>query len=187
MLLPISGTVVMRRQRRKACLGIALTILLGGSSHASPKAFETSPRRFGALVNRVLTRVSANFRFTPSACSRGESLECRFSSPHVTARIQGRSTPPRIERIALEADLFQDRPGADPMTLIADVIQALGATVVIFDPRLSADKRVSLLSDLTNSALEIGQSEAAGLDVHYSAIFDDAASGMLTVTVVPAE
>jgi len=95
--------------------------------------------------------------------------------------------PPRVGKIVLEADLIQDRQDADPVAIVTDIVLALGATVVVFDPRLPAGRRVETLSELTNTALEKGKSEATGLDARYWATYDEAAGGMISISVVPAE
>ena len=43
---------------------------------------------------------------------------------------------PRIERIILTAHLLRNKPGADPLAMVADTVLALGATMVTFDPEL---------------------------------------------------
>jgi hypothetical protein len=65
-------------------------------------------------------------------------------------------------------------------------VLALGATMVIFDPDLSGARRVQLLSDLTETALEEEKSEREGIDARYSLTFDEAASGKLMIAVTPA-
>ena len=55
-----------------------------------------------------------------------------------------------------------------------DCVLAFGATAVIFDPRLSAERRVELLSDLVATAIETGTSEGEGVDARYALTFDKA-------------
>lgn len=171
----------------KTALGLALTVMIGTPDNASSEPFGIAPRQYDTLANRALMQVGSDFRFALHSCGKGDILECRFSSRHVTARVQGRMAPPSTDKIVLEADLLQDRADANPVTTITDIVLALGATVVIVDPRLPADKRVHLLSDLTNTALDSGRSEAMGIDAKYVATFDETANGLITITVVPAE
>jgi hypothetical protein len=156
-------------------------------SSATGKPFEIAPPRFADLANNALMQVGSDLRFTLQSCGRGEIVECRFLSKLVTAQVQGRLQPPQIARIVIEADLLRDEAGADPVTVITDVVLALGATVVAVDPKLPADQRVQLLSDLTNTALDLGQSEASGVDAKYVATFDEAAGGLITIIIIPAE
>jgi hypothetical protein len=177
----------MLRGSSGAIAGVALASLVAGSSPAFGKPFEISPPQYEMLANRALMQVGADLRFTLRSCGKDDNLECRFTSEHVTALVRGQAQPPRIDRIVLEADLLRDEAGADPATILTDVVLALGATVVVVDPRLPAEQRVELLSDLTNTAIDRGQSEATGMDAKYAAIFDDAAGGLIRITVVPAE
>ena len=50
-----------------------------------------------------------------------------------------------------------------------------------FDPELSADRRQLLASSL-DAALSAGSSEGDGIE-HYSIVFDQAADGLLVITV----
>jgi len=57
--------------------------------------------------------------------------------------------------------------------------------MVIFDPDLPVRRRVQLLSDLTETALEEGGTEGEGINARYSLTFDEAASGKLMIAVTP--
>ncbi|WP_230530861.1 hypothetical protein [Microvirga roseola] len=177
----------MKQAGREALVTAAFAIAMGGEGSASPAPFRKSPREFDALANKALKQVDSDLRFKLEACSGSDSLECRFSSDHVAVLVQGRSNPPRTGRIVLEADLLQDRPGADAVAAITDTVLSLGATVVSFDPGLPAEKRVELISELTNDALDKGQSEASGQDATYAATFDRQTDGRIAITVTPKE
>lgn len=147
--------------------------------------FDRAPRQFSALVNRSLTEVGSDLRFTLERCSANDVVECKFSSKHVSVRVFGTPGPASTRTISLQADLLQEEPGADPATVITDTVLALGATVVVYDPQIKAQSRVELLSNLTNKALDQGKSEARGLDAVYSAVFDANADGILEIVVSP--
>lgn len=176
-----------RRGSLESVLATSLAVLLGLSEPASSDTFEHPPHRYGELANRALMRVGADFRFRLESCSGNEVVECRFSARHVTALVQGGQQPPHTAKIVIESDILQEKPGADPASMITDLVLAFGATMVVFDPQLPAERRVQLLSDLTNTALSAGRSEASGRNARYSIIFDETAGGSIKVTAVPAE
>lgn len=171
----------------RAILAVALATMLGAQGATFHDPFDISPRKYDDLANRALMQVGSDLRFNLQGCGKGEILECRFSTRHVTARVRGRMQPSHVERIVLEADLLQDKAEADPVTVVTNIVLVLGATIVIVDPRLPAERRVQLLSDLTNTALDSGRSEESGMDAKYAATFDESASGLMTITVVPAK
>jgi hypothetical protein len=158
-------------------------VMFAGSALAG--SFEVSPRQYGSLANRVLRQVGANLRFRIEKCDSGAVIECRFTSGNVVVRVQGTEGPRRTGRVLIEADLLRDKPGAGPLVTVADCVLTLGATMVIFDPQLAAEPRARLLSELTTSALDTGKSEDNGVDARYSLVFDEAASGILSITVTP--
>jgi hypothetical protein len=145
--------------------------------------FDRSPRGYSAAVNRILTQVEADFRFQLETCSRAFRVKCRFSSQRVSALVEGSLIPPRIERIILTAHLLRNKPGADPLAMVADTVLALGATMVTFDPELPPSWRVALLSDLMVSVLDTGKSEGQGIEGHYFLSFDPAANGLLSIAI----
>jgi hypothetical protein len=159
-------------------------LMFVGSALANP--FEQVPPRYGALANHVLEHVGSDLRFRAEPCGPGAHVECRFSSERVSVRVEGRNSPPLTRKILIEADLFRDEPRADPHSTVADSVLAFGATMVIFDPDLSGARRVQMLSDLIETALEEEKSEGEGIDARYSLTFDEAASGKLMIAVTPA-
>jgi hypothetical protein len=80
---------------------------------------------------------------------------------------------------------MQDEAGASPIQMVADCVLMLGATMVVVDPQLPAVRRVELLSDLITEVLDTGWSENEGVNARYTLAFDEAASGMLNMTVTP--
>lgn len=162
-------------------------LVSAGSGSVLSGAFEISPRHYGTQVNRVLKQAEASLRFRLVVCHGGSVLECRFSSEHVTVQVQGHANPPRTTRIILEADLLRDKPGASPLVTVVDAMRALGATMVVFDPKLEAESRIELLTDLSTTALDSHKGEGEGVEAQYALTFDEAASGLLRMTVTPAE
>ena len=162
-------------------MAVLTCLMFAGSALANP--FELLPPQYGALANHALDQVGSDLRFRPEACGAGARVECRFSSESVSVWVEGRINPPRTRKIIIEADLFRDMPGADPLAVVANSVLALGATMVIFDPDLPVERRVQLLSDLAATALEEGASEGEGIDARYSLTFDEAASGKLMIAV----
>jgi hypothetical protein len=171
--------------RLKAFLLMAsLCVPLGLSAPATAGRFDTSPHVYGAFINRALEEVGSDLRFSLQGCRRANSVECLFTSARVKAVVAGRITPPFTERISIEVDLLRDEPGADPISMVADVALALGATIVVFDPRALSDRRVQVL-DLIRTALDTGTSALEGVEALFAAAFDQAASGTLVVVVIP--
>lgn len=162
-------------------VAVLTCLMFAGSALANP--FELLPPQYGALANHALDQVGSDLRFRPEACGAGARVECRFSSESVSVWVEGRINPPRTRKIIIEADLFRDMPSADPLAVVANSVLALGATMVIFDPDLPVGRRVQLLSDLTETALEEGESEGEGINARYSLTFDEAASGKLMIAV----
>ena len=162
-------------------MAVLTCLMFAGSALANP--FELLPSQYGALANHALGQVGSDLRFGPEACGAGARVECRFSSERVSVWVEGRINPPRTRKIIIEAELFRDMPGADPLAVVANSVLALGATMVIFDPDLPVERRVQLLSDLAATALEEGASEGEGIDARYSLTFDEAASGKLMIAV----
>ena len=162
-------------------MAVLTCLMFAGSALANP--FELLPPQYGALANHALDQVGSDLRFRPEACGAGARVECRFSSESVSVWVEGRINPPRTRKIIIEADLFRDMPSADPLAVVANSVLALGATMVIFDPDLPVERRVQLLSDLTETALEGGESEGEGINARYSLTFDEAASGKLMIAV----
>ena len=164
-------------------MAVLTCLMFAGSALANP--FELLPPQYGALANHALDQVGSDLRFRPEACGAGARVECRFSSESVSVWVEGRINPPRTRKIIIEADLFRDMPGADPLAVVANSVLALGATMVIFDPDLPVERRVQLLSDLAATALEEGASEGEGINARYSLTFDEAATGKLMIAVTP--
>jgi hypothetical protein len=96
------------------------------------------------------------------------------------------ANPPRTTRISLEAAILRDEPEKDRLVTVTDAVLALGATMAASDPRLEAESRVELLSDLSATALDTGLSRGERLDAQYSLTFDEAANRLLHITVMPA-
>ena len=164
-------------------VAVLTCLMFAGPAFANP--FEFLPPRYGGLANRVLDQVGSDLRFRPETCGKDACVECRFSSERVSVRVEGQISPPRTRKIVIEADLFRDEPSADPLSVVDDSVLAFGATMVIFDPDLPVGRRVQLLSDLTETALEGGESEGEGIAARYSLTFDEAASGKLMIAVTP--
>ena len=164
-------------------MAVLTRLMFAGSALANP--FELLPPQYGALANHVLDQVGSDLRFRLETCGAGARVECRFSSERVNVRVEGQIRPPRTRKIVIEADLFRDEPSADPLSVVNDSVLVFGATMVIFDPDLPVGRRVQLLSDLTETALEEGESEGEGINARYSLTFDEAASGKLMIAVTP--
>ncbi len=163
-------------------------IFLSGFLFASPATSDflgTSPYQFGRLVNEVMEQVGSEIRFQRRSCTKRFNIACRFDTERVGILVEGQSSPPRIGKVVIEADLLQDKAGAGPLQVVADCVMTLGATMVIMDPRLPAERRVQLLSELMTEVLNTGSSRDKGIDADYALVFDEAASGMLAITITP--
>ena len=157
--------------------------LLCGPALAGP--FDVSPYRYGPLVNKALSQAGSEVRFHRIRCMERSRVECRFSSERIAVLVEGQASPPRTSRVSIEADLMQDKAGAGPLQMVADSVLPLGATMAVLDPALAATRRVQLLSDLMTEVLDTGRSEDEGAGARYTLVFDEAASGVLAVTVTP--
>ena len=159
------------------------SLLLGGPALAD--LFGVSPYQYGLLVNEALKQVGSDIRLHRNNCMERSSVECRFSSDRIVVLVQGQTHPPQTSRVVIEADLMQDEAGASPIQMVADCVLMLGATMMVVDPQLPAVRRVQLLSDLITEVLDTGWSENEGVNARYTLVFDEAASGMLNITVTP--
>ena len=175
----------MRRRSTTLLAAIALTLTVAGPVLAGP--FDRSARQYDALVNHILQHIGSDVRLQLEGCYTSHRVLCRFSSLRVAVRVQGRENPPRIEKIAISADLLGEEDAADALAAVTDVVLVYGATMVIFDPDLRRDRRVQLLSDTIEKALTTGPSEEDGLEAHYTTMFDEAADGQLVVVIIPRE
>ena len=137
------------------------------------------------MINEVLRQVESDLRLRIDGCWGDAWVVCRFSSARVKVAVDGSAWPRSIGKIVIEADVLRDTPDADPLAVVNDCVLAFGATVVIFDPRLSVERRVELLSDLVATAIETGASDGEGIDARYALTFDQGANGILTITVTP--
>src|SRR4051794_5113566 len=131
-------------------------LIVGEPSFASP--FDVSPRGYAAPVNQVLRQVGSGIRFSLRTCRTDAAVECTFAAGRVTAVVQGSVRPPHVGKVVIKGDLLQDQPGADPFSVVTDVVLAFGATMVTFDPQVPTDQRVQMLSDLTENAINTGES-----------------------------
>jgi hypothetical protein len=159
------------------------SLLLSGPALAD--LVGVSPYQYGLLVNEALKQVGSEIRLHRNNCMERSSFECRFSSDRIVVLVQGQIHPPQTSRVVIEADLMQDEVGASPIQMVADCVLMLGATMVVVDPQLPAVRRVQLLSDLITEVLDTGSSENEGVNARYTLVFDEAASGMLSITVTP--
>lgn len=170
---------------RKIWLG---TVVLAGvmvAGHALAGPFEVSPRGYGSLINRALAQVRSDLRFQFEKCEMGSRLACNFSSERVRVLVQGRVGPPQTGNIIIGADLLREKPDAERLAALSDCMLTLRATMMIFDPNVSAERRNQLLSKMTAAALDTGEGKDEGADARYSLIFDEATSGRLSITVIP--
>jgi len=103
----------------------------------------------------------------------------------VSVLVRGRAVPPRIETITISADILQGGATANPLAAVTDIVLVFGATTVIFDPRLTPERRVQLLSDSMELALLTDMSEEDGLDARYGLSYDQAAGGVFVIVVTP--
>ena len=159
------------------------SLLLSGPALAD--LFGVSPYQYGLVVNEALKQVGSDIRLHRNSCMERSSVECRYSSDRIVVLVQGQTNPPQTSRVFIEADLMQDEAGASPIQMVADCVLMLGATMVVVDPQLPAVRRVQLLSDLITEVLDTGSSENEGVNARYTLVFDEAASGMLHITVTP--
>lgn len=161
---------------------VVLSVILIANP-ASSDSLKVSPYQYGLLVNEVLEQVGSEMRFHRHSCTGHFSIGCRFSTEWIDMRVEGQVNPTSISKVLIGADLLQDKAGADPIQVVADCVMTLGATMVVMDPRLASERREQHLSDLMTEVLNTGASEDEGVDVNYTLVFDEAASGMLNITV----
>ena len=171
-------------ENQRSILTTALVaVALAGPAIADP--FERSPRDVGIAVNERLRSAGLDVHFELERCGGRELIECRFSSARTFLVATGRAKPPRIREIMITADLLASDAARDVHERVTEATAALGATMEIFDAGLQSDRRARLLSDLPGTALREGRSEADGIRVHYSLVFDQGADGLLTISLVP--
>jgi hypothetical protein len=96
--------------------------------------------------------------------------------------VTGPADRPATERISVAATF---RQGDDEAAkgLLEDTLTVIGATMVAYDPGMSADRRGEVLLQLGEAALSSGEAHHDSADVHYALTFDDV-SGRLEITAV---
>ncbi|MBQ0821900.1 hypothetical protein KBI52_17040 [Microvirga sp. HBU67558] len=166
-------------------MATALGMAAGLSGPASADPFDRPPAGYGTSINRHLAQAGLALRLKPEGCQGKGTAECRFSSPTVSATVEGHATPPRTTLIAISADLLRDEAHISPQDLVGDALAVLSATMAGYDPDLQPPRRDELLADWAKTVLTTGHSAGAGLLADYSLSFDQGADGFLVITIVP--
>jgi hypothetical protein len=150
-------------------------LLLASPALAGP--FDLPPERYDEAVNVALQQVGSDLRVRQTACA---SARCRFAARQVTVDVTGPVDRPSTERISVAATFLQGDAAA-AKELLEDTLTVIGATMVAYDPGMSADRRGEVLLELGEAALSSGEAHKDSADVHYALSFDDV-SGRLEVT-----
>ncbi|MFC4171558.1 hypothetical protein ACFOYU_05730 [Microvirga sp. GCM10011540] len=147
-------------------------------SQATAEPFDAPPSKYAEAVNAALQQVGTDLRIRQVSCT--DATRCHFAARLVDVEVTGPEDRPGTERIMVAATFRQGDDEA-AAKLIDDTLTVLGATMVAYDPRMSADRRGEVLFDLGDAALTTGEAHRDSADVHYALTFDDV-SGRLEIT-----
>lgn len=161
----------------RLALGLLFSVF-AAASQAAAGAFESPPQRYEETVNAALQQVGTDLRVRQTSCV--VSSRCRYAARQVDLEVVGPPDRPVTERIMIAAT-FRQGDDAAAAGLIDDTLTVLGATMVVYDPRMPADRRSDILLDLGEAALSIGEAHRDSADVHYALSFDNV-SGRLEIT-----
>jgi hypothetical protein len=154
---------------------VLFTLVLASPALAGP--FDIAPERYDEAVNAALQQVGADLRVRQTACA---AASCRFAARQVTVDVTGPADRPSTERISVAATFRQGEDEA-AKGLLEDTLTVIGATMVAYDPGMSANRRGEVLLELGEAALSVGEAHQDSANVHYALTFDDV-SGRLEIT-----
>ncbi len=159
----------MRNAAALLVLALALPALAG--------PLDLPPERYDETVNTALQEVGSDLRVRQTACAAGR---CRFAAREVVIEVSGPADRPATERITVAAT-FRQGDDAAATGLIEDTLTVVGATMVAYDPGMTAERRSEMLLELGDAALGVGEAHLDSADVHYALSFDNV-SGRLAIT-----
>lgn len=162
-------------------MGPALAIIVSTFALASQAAagpFDALPPQYAETVNAALQQAGADLRVRPTSCAAG--TRCHFAARQIDIEVIGPANRLGTERIVIGATFRQGDDDA-AARLIEDSLTVLGATMVAYDPGMTADHRGEVLLELGDAALTVGEAHRDTADVHYALSFDDV-SGRLELT-----
>jgi hypothetical protein len=161
----------------------AALLVLAVASPAWAGPFDTPPERYDETVNVALQQVASDLRVRQTACT---AVRCRFAARGVSVEVAGPADRPATEQITVAATFRQGDDGA-ATGLLDDTLTVLGATMVAYDPGMTAERRGAVLQELGDAALGVGEAHIDSNDVHYALSFDDV-SGRLEIiaAILPA-
>ncbi|MEE1657884.1 hypothetical protein VB618_16915 [Microvirga sp. CF3062] len=148
------------------------------ASQATAEPFDGPPSTYAETVNPALRQVGTDLRVRQTSCVA--SSRCRFAARQVDIEVVGPPDRPGTERIMIAAT-FRQGDNAAATKLVDDTLTVLGATMVVYDPGMVADRRSEVLLELGDAALTVGEAHQDSTDVHYALSFDDV-SGRLEIT-----
>lgn len=152
------------------------TLALASQAMADP--FDAPPPNYAEMINPALGQFGADLRVRQTSCV--VSSRCRYAARQVGIEVVGPPDRPVTERIMIAAT-FRQGDDAAAAKLIDDTMTVLGATMVVYDPGMAAERRGELLLELGDAALSMGEAHRDSVDVHYALSFDDV-SGRLEIT-----
>jgi hypothetical protein len=153
-----------------------LVLVIASPAQAGP--FDLPPERYDETVNTVLQQVGSDLRVRQTACA---ASGCRFAARRIEVGVSGPADRPVTERITVAAT-FRQGDDAAATGLLENALTVVGATMVAYDPGMTAERRGEMLLELGDAALGVGQVHLDSVDVHYALSFDDV-SGRLEITV----
>ncbi len=156
-------------------LAAAFVLLVASPAGAGP--FDLPPERYDETVNTALQQVGSDLRVRQTACA---ASGCRFAARRIEVGVSGPADRPVTERITVAAT-FRQGDDAAATGLIEDTLTVVGATMMAYDPKMTAERRGEVLLELGDAALGVGEAHLDSADVHYALSFDDV-SGRLEIT-----
>lgn len=154
-------------------LGLGLLLALA-SPPAAVAAFDAPPDRYGGLVDPVLAMVGSELRTRAKGCA-GTPPVCRFTAGMVGIEVRGVSRGTAGITIAASFPRGDETAAA---TLLEDVLLLLGSTMVAYDPILAASRRVEIIDQLGDAAIQVGEAHVDSAQVHYRLTFDNVDGGL---------
>jgi hypothetical protein len=155
----------------------AAFVIIVVASPAGAGPFDIPPERYDETVNTALRQVGSDLRVRQTSCAAGR---CRFAAREVVVEVSGPAERPATERMTVAATFRRDGDTA-AASLLDDTLTLVGATMVAYDPRMTAERRGEMLLELGDAALGVGEAHLDSADVHYALSFDDV-SGRLEIT-----